>query len=95
MSAVELAVVWRSFYRAEGVGGGGSTGGRPTAISGARFSSKEKQRGGETGEPRRWRGGGAVSGRGGDAGGEPVAGGEGGGGASAGRWWRLGTAEGG
>jgi len=54
--------VWCSFYRSGGAGGGGSTGGRPAAINDARFSSKEKWRGGETGEPRRWRGGGVVSG---------------------------------
>jgi hypothetical protein len=36
-------------------------GGRSAAINGARFGSKEKQRGGQMGEPWWWRGGGTIS----------------------------------
>jgi hypothetical protein len=45
------------FIGPEGAGGGGSMGGQPATINGARFGSKEKWRGGEMGS----RGGGGVA----------------------------------
>jgi hypothetical protein len=62
------------------------------AINGTRFGLKEKRRGGETREPRRWRGGSAISlwGRRHDSREASHAAG-----ALAGRWWWHGTAVGG